>query len=198
MAIEKNLQFYQGDDEEFRIVGRNTDTGIVESLAGNDFWLTIMTDAAQPDSSAVLQLTLVNGATVRNVTAGPLRIGRRYTFATVVAGDDFENVGSDADPSPGDSFVCIATTPTVWTNGSVLTEATGAQFYPWIQGETQIADGVVLFRFDPAATGIAEGYGIQLGQNYFYDLQRRTTTGKIKTEFFGKVSLLRPQVTKAF
>lgn len=58
-----------------------------------------------------------------DITAGPLVLGKRYRTKTFVSGDDFSNVadtGASANVS-GAEWIAIGTTPTTWTNGSILT-----------------------------------------------------------------------------
>jgi hypothetical protein len=54
--------------------------------------------------------------------SAPITIGRTYIILTYVAGDDFTNVGAGSNAA-GVQFVATGTTPTTWTNGSVLVEA---------------------------------------------------------------------------
>ncbi len=54
-----------------------------------------------------------------NLTAGPLVVGKRYLIQTFATGDNFTNVGATANAS-GDIFTASGTTPTTWTNGSIL------------------------------------------------------------------------------
>jgi len=56
-------------------------------------------------------------------TSGTLTIGKRYIIDTFVSDDDFTNVAtleSGTMNTSGCVFLCKATTPTVWTNGSSL------------------------------------------------------------------------------
>lgn len=52
-----------------------------------------------------------------NQTSGTLIIGEVYTIGSVVAGDDFTNVGR----VNGNPFVATGTTPNSWANGSTAT-----------------------------------------------------------------------------
>jgi hypothetical protein len=56
-----------------------------------------------------------------DVIAGPLTLAKRYRIKTYVAGDSFTNVGA-ASNATGVEFTSTGTTPTTWTNGSVLTQ----------------------------------------------------------------------------
>lgn len=51
--------------------------------------------------------------------SGALVTGRRYVISDFIAGDDFTNVGA-ASNATGVSFVATGTTPTTWSNSSVL------------------------------------------------------------------------------
>ena len=51
-------------------------------------------------------------------TSGVLIVGRLYTINDFNAGDDFSNVG--AVNNSGSSFIATGSTPTNWTNGSVV------------------------------------------------------------------------------
>lgn len=53
-----------------------------------------------------------------SLTAAPLVVGTQYIIQVYGAGDDFSNVG--AANVEGEIFGATATTPTVWTHGSVL------------------------------------------------------------------------------
>lgn len=56
-------------------------------------------------------------------TSGVLVVGRPYRIHTFVAGDSFTNVGA-ASNATGVDFIATGTTPTTWTNSSVLTPMT--------------------------------------------------------------------------
>ena len=58
------------------------------------------------------------------VTSGPLVINQLYQILTYGAGDDFINVGALSN-TQGISFVATGTTPTVWTNNSILQSSNG-------------------------------------------------------------------------
>lgn len=53
------------------------------------------------------------------ITSGPLVIGATYVILTYFAGDDFTNLGAFIN-AEGEIFVASGTTPTTWTNGSIL------------------------------------------------------------------------------
>lgn len=54
-------------------------------------------------------------------TSGLLVIGKTYQIDTLVAGDDFANVGYVASSTP---FIATGTTPTVWTNSTEVINIT--------------------------------------------------------------------------
>jgi hypothetical protein len=54
-------------------------------------------------------------------TSGLLVVGKTYQINTLVAGDDFANVGYAAPATP---FVATGTTPTVWTNSTSVLNIT--------------------------------------------------------------------------
>lgn len=54
-------------------------------------------------------------------TSGTLTVGKRYVITDFNAGDDFANVG--AVNETGAVFAATGTTPTTWTNASILNEA---------------------------------------------------------------------------
>jgi hypothetical protein len=58
-----------------------------------------------------------------NLTSGLLVTGNRYQIVTYLAGDNFSNVGA-ASNATGAIFTATGTTPTTWTNSSVLQEIT--------------------------------------------------------------------------
>ena len=53
------------------------------------------------------------------LSSGPLVIGKTYFIASYVAGDDFSNVGAALNEEEI-TFVATGTTPTEWTNLSIL------------------------------------------------------------------------------
>jgi hypothetical protein len=71
---------------------------------------------------SIKQALISYGAISTNATSGVLFIGALYTITTYNAGDDFTNVGAASNAS-GVSFVATGTTPTTWTNGSVINVA---------------------------------------------------------------------------
>ena len=59
--------------------------------------------------------SVVNGA---QLTSGTLTSGLTYIIGKFETGDDFSNIGGTNES--GDIFVATGTTPTTWTNGSIL------------------------------------------------------------------------------
>ncbi len=57
------------------------------------------------------------------LTVGPLVVGQYYEITDFNTGDDFTNVGASSNET-GIKFTATGTTPTVWTNSSVLEEQT--------------------------------------------------------------------------
>lgn len=60
-------------------------------------------------------------------TSGSLTVGQKYIILDFNAGDDFTNVGA-ASNATGVIFTATGTTPTTYTNGSTLSEATDMTF----------------------------------------------------------------------
>ena len=57
----------------------------------------------------------------KRLTSGTLTVGYHYRIASYVSSDDFTNVGCPRNAT-GQCFVATGTTPTTWSNGSVLIE----------------------------------------------------------------------------
>jgi hypothetical protein len=55
----------------------------------------------------------------KTLFSGSLLVGHQYTISDYNAGDDFTNVGASVNGS-GVTFIATGTTPTTWTNNSVL------------------------------------------------------------------------------
>ena len=64
-----------------------------------------------------------DSSSLRPIVSGALTIGSTYSIQTLQAGDDFTNVGFDI--ANGTTFIATGTTPTNWTNFSVLWESRG-------------------------------------------------------------------------
>ena len=60
-------------------------------------------------------------ASLTELTSGTLSQGKRYRIKTFVSGDSFTNLGA-ASNATGVEFVTTGTTPTTWTNASVLVQ----------------------------------------------------------------------------
>jgi len=63
-----------------------------------------------------------------NQTSGTLVVGKTYQIITFVAGDSFTNVGAGSNASSV-IFIASGTTPTTWTNSSILQEITTSLAY---------------------------------------------------------------------
>ena len=61
------------------------------------------------------------GADGTTATSGTLTVGKRYRIDTFNAGDDFTNIGAASNAS-GVEFIATGTTPTTWTNSSVVAQ----------------------------------------------------------------------------
>lgn len=73
-----------------------------------------------------------------NLTAGLLITGKRYQILTYVAGDVFTNVGAGSDATDV-IFTATGTTPTTWTNSSVLQEISANVAYDASASDLQTA-----------------------------------------------------------
>jgi hypothetical protein len=70
--------------------------------------------------AAAEQLEELIPATGSAIAAGPLVVNQNYRITDFETGDDFTNVGAGSNAT-GVRFTATGTTPTDWTNGSVLT-----------------------------------------------------------------------------
>jgi len=61
------------------------------------------------------------GASQTELTSGTLTIGKRYRLKDWITADDFTNVGA-ASNADGVEFTATGTTPTTWTNSSVVVQ----------------------------------------------------------------------------
>lgn len=59
------------------------------------------------------------GANQTELTSGAITEGKRYRIASFLAGDDFTNVGAGSNAT-GVEFIATGTTPTTWSNSSVV------------------------------------------------------------------------------
>jgi hypothetical protein len=71
------------------------------------------------------------GGTMATQTSGTLTIGFRYRITSYIASDSFTNVGASSNAT-GVEFTATGTTPTTWTNSSILIRL-GALYIPSIQ-----------------------------------------------------------------
>ena len=71
----------------------------------------------------------VDGVVPANQTSGTLTVGETYQIVSFVAGDSFTSVGASANTT-GTVFTATGTTPSAWTNGSVLSAARLFGFQP--------------------------------------------------------------------
>lgn len=74
---------------------------------------------------------LITGNPLKFETSGLLVVGRKYTINTFVAGDNFTSVASVVSGTintTGCVFIATGTTPTVWTNESILTSSDDLDF----------------------------------------------------------------------
>ena len=74
---------------------------------------------------------LITGNPLKFETSGLLIVGRKYTINTFVAGDNFTSVASVVSGTintTGCVFIATGTTPTTWTNESILTSSDDLDF----------------------------------------------------------------------
>lgn len=74
---------------------------------------------------------LITGNPLKFETSGLLIVGRKYTINTFAAGDNFTSVASVVSGTintTGCVFIATGTTPTVWTNESILTSSDDLDF----------------------------------------------------------------------
>ncbi len=71
----------------------------------------------------------IDNVTPANQTSGTLTVGETYQIVSLVAGDDFTNVGATSNTTAV-VFTATGTTPSVWTNGSALSAAALTGFQP--------------------------------------------------------------------
>ena len=98
---------------------------------------------------------------------GLLIIGRKYRIATFVAGDNFTNVAnvvSGIINTTGCVFIAIGTTPTTWTNLSILTSSDDLDFSAYDHNYTR-------------ALQISSRANVGTGLSYAYPFIDRGTNG---------------------
>jgi hypothetical protein len=98
--------------------------------------LTVFTDP-NPTNKLIQFYAKNNAATV---TSGSLTVGFYYQITTFVAGDDFTNVGAAQNQS-GTFFFATGTTPTTWSNSSVLSPVFFIQLFPYATPSTSSTPG---------------------------------------------------------
>jgi hypothetical protein len=86
-------------------------------------------DAIETASENFLFRILKDGGP--DILAGPLTVGETYKITTFGAGDDFTNIG--AANVVDNVFTATGTTPTTWTNGSIV-KAVGLSFGNAVNG----------------------------------------------------------------
>lgn len=74
-----------------------------------------------------------------NLTSGTLTSGNMYKIVTFVAGDDFSNIGGTN--VSGTKFIATGTTPTTWTNSSVLYDVGNAYVVPYKKALSNVFTG---------------------------------------------------------
>lgn len=83
---------------------------------------TIVKEYPSPSAGAsYLNYVALLTQTYVSSTSGLLVVGKTYQIDTLVAGDDFANVGYVASSTP---FIATGTTPTVWTNSTEVINIT--------------------------------------------------------------------------
>jgi hypothetical protein len=74
------------------------------------------------------------------LSSGTLTIGVYYQLTTFVAGDDFTNVGAAQNQS-GTFFFATGTTPTTWSNSSVISPVYFIQLFPYASPASNATPG---------------------------------------------------------
>jgi hypothetical protein len=72
---------------------------------------------------------LHRGSLATSQNDGSLIVGRQYTIISYTPGDQFGNVGAEAD-AVNTTFIATGTTPTVWTGSALLSGYLGFGSYP--------------------------------------------------------------------
>jgi hypothetical protein len=111
-------EFMLGDNRTIRLYLVESDDTFDASSGAGGYTPTL---ALAPESPIPSGGTFFIGVGA-DLTSGTLTSGKRYLVRTFVAGDDFANVGGVN--ATGSVFVASGTTPTTWTNASVLEEIT--------------------------------------------------------------------------
>jgi hypothetical protein len=84
------------------------------------FNLAIASGEIKTLSNDIRILYKYKGANQTEQTSGTLTIGKKYRIKNWITDDDFTNVGGTNED--GNEFVATGTTPTTWTNSSVLVQ----------------------------------------------------------------------------
>ena len=106
--------------------------------------------------------------TTVSTTSGLLEVGKTYNIESLVAGDDFANVGYTADNTP---FIATGTTPTVWSNSTEVVNITDsapvatvlenslplAPTYSYVSGGNFIASAIGAFPLGKTCPSIENG-----------------------------------------
>jgi hypothetical protein len=113
-------------DEAARLALAGLPLGAEVLQADNDFRYELI-DADNADDAASWQVEpKIYKANLEvelaEKSAAPLVVGKTYRIKTYGDGDDFANVGAGLNFG-GTVFVATGTTPTTWTNGSILEES---------------------------------------------------------------------------
>jgi hypothetical protein len=110
----------------------------------------------------------ITGNALNVATSGLLIVGRKYTITTFVAGDNFTSVASVVSGTintTGCVFIATGTTPTTWTNLSVLTSSDDLDFSAYNHNYTRTN------QINSRTTYLGTGTG------YVYPLIDRGTNG---------------------
>ena len=151
----------------------------LENFAGD---LQLIKVNINPDNSIVYECSIIGaggslfvdigekyitGNQIVEQNKGLLIIGRKYTIKTFVTGDNFTsvaNVVSGTINTTGCVFIAIGTTPTVWTNQSILTSSDDLDFSAYDHDYTR-------------ANQITSRTNVGTGEGYVYPFIDRGTNG---------------------
>ena len=151
----------------------------LENFAGD---LQLIKVNINPDNSIVYECSIIGaggslfvdigekyitGNQIVEQNKGLLIIGRKYTIKTFVAGDNFTsvaNVVSGTINTTGCVFIAIGTTPTTWTNQSILTSSDDLDFSAYDHNYTRVNQ-------------IASRTNVGTGLSYAYPFIDRGTNG---------------------
>ena len=151
----------------------------LENFAGD---LQLIKVNINPDNSIVYECSIIGaggslfvdigekyitGNQIVEQNKGLLIIGRKYTIKTFLTGDNFTsvaNVVSGTINTTGCVFIAIGTTPTVWTNQSILTSSDDLDFSDYDHDYTRVNQ-------------IASRSNVGTGEGYVYPFIDRGTNG---------------------